>query len=225
MQALDALPPEQRAAVERLLRETTLSVAEISARTGVKPATILTWNARSGWLRPRRWRHDIAARWPEPRRAALTRLLSERRNDPEDVAEAAGVGREATGRLLAVCGVARPERPAEPEAATPEPAVETVEPGLLDPASAADPSTLRAHLRAHIARQIAAFDAALNGEGAAVLDSARVLRDLGGLKRLLDEIGAGTGDGSDGGPEPDLPTLRTEIARRYAGFVRARTAA
>jgi len=224
MQALDALPPEQRAAVERLLRETTLSVAEISARTGVKPATILTWNARSGWLRPRRWRHDIAARWPEPRRAALTRLLSERRNDPEDVAEAAGVGREATGRLLAVCGVARPEPPAEPE-----PAEERIEPGILDPDSAVDPPILRAHLRAHIARQIAAFDAALNGEGAAVLDSARVLRDLGGLKRLLDEIAPGTGpddgEGGDGGNEPDLPALRAEIARRYAGFVRGRKAA
>ncbi|SFL31413.1 hypothetical protein [Methylobacterium pseudosasicola] len=220
MRTLEALPAERRAAVERLLRETALSVEEISTRTGVKPATILTWNARSGWLRPRRWRHGVAARWPEARRAALARLLGEARNDPEDVAEAAGVGREAAARLLALCGVARPEPAAEPEAA--------VEPGLLDPDAAADPPTLRAHLRAHIARQIAAFDAALNGEGAAVLDSARVLRDLGGLKRLLDEIGSGhgreSGEGGDG-TEPDLPALRAEIARRYAGFVRGRTAA
>ena len=57
MRSLDPLPPEQRAAVEQLLRETELSVAAISARTGVKPATILSWNARSGWLRPRRRRH------------------------------------------------------------------------------------------------------------------------------------------------------------------------
>jgi hypothetical protein len=220
MQSLDALPPEQRATVEQLLRETALSVAEISARTGVKPATILTWNARAGWLRPRRWRHDIAARWPAPRRAALARLLSETRNDPGDVAEAAGVGRTAAERLLSSCGVARREPPAEPEA--PDAAAE---PGRPDP-EAADPPTLRAQLRAHIARQIAAFDAALNGEGAAVLDSARVLRDLGGLKRLLDETAPGDGrEDGDGGTGPDLPALRADIARRYAGFVRGRKAA
>lgn len=214
MRSLDPLPPEQRAAVEQLLRETELSVAAISARTGVKPATILSWNARSGWLRPRRRRHDIAARWPETRRAALARLLSDTRNDPGDVAEAAGVGRAAADRLLAGCGVARPE----PDVGA--------EPGRLDPEAAADPPTLRAHLRAHIARQIAAFDAALNGEGAAVLDSARVLRDLGGLKRLLDEMAPGDGrEGGDGDTEPDLPALRAEIARRYAGFVSGRTAA
>ena len=51
-----------------------------------------------------------------------------------------------------------------------------------------------------------------------------VLRDLGGLKRLLDTVGAdggrsGAGEGSDDGTEPDLPALRAEIARRYAGFV------
>ncbi|MER2197306.1 hypothetical protein, partial [Methylobacterium brachiatum] len=153
MRSLDPLPPEQRAAVEQLLRETELSVAAISARTGVKPATILSWNARSGWLRPRRRRHDIAARWPETRRAALARLLSDTRNDPGDVAEAAGVGRAAADRLLAGCGVAR----LEPDVGA--------EPGRLDPEAAADPPTLRAHLRTHIARQIAAFDAALNGEG------------------------------------------------------------
>ncbi|MGU3605172.1 hypothetical protein ACLBYC_27450, partial [Methylobacterium brachiatum] len=117
-------------------------------------------------------------------------------------------------RLLAGCGVARPE----PDVGA--------EPGRLDPEAAADPPTLRAHLRAHIARQIAAFDAALNGEGAAVLDSARVLRDLGGLKRLLDEMAPGDGrEGGDDDTEPDLPALRAEIARRYAGFVRGRTAA
>ena len=217
MRSLEALPIEQRAAVERMLRETELTVDEISARTGVKPATIQTWNARSGWLRPRRWRYDIAARWPETRRAALARLLSEPRNDPGDVAEAAGFGRVAADRLLSVCGVARPEPSAETDP------VAVAEPGLLDPASAADPPILRAHLRAHIARQIVAFDAALSGEGAAILDSARVLRDLGGLKRLLDEIAPGhtdeSGAAGDGGIEPDLPALRAEIARRYVGFV------
>ena len=59
---------------------------------------------------------------------------------------------------------------------------------------AADLPVLRRRLRLHIGRQIAAFDAALRGEGAAVIDSARTLRDLGGLKRLLDDL-AETGEG------------------------------
>ncbi|MCJ2059235.1 hypothetical protein MKL09_22205 [Methylobacterium sp. J-048] len=224
MGAREARPSERRDAVERLLRETALTFDEISACTGIKRSTISSWNARFGWPRPRRRWHDFAALWPEPRRAALARLLSGARNDPEDVAEAAGLGRAASDRLMSICGVARPEPPAEPE-----PVEAAVAPGLLDPDSAADPPILRAHLRAHIARQIAAFDAALRGEGAAVLDSARVLRDLGGLKRLLDEIAPGNererGEGGDGGTGPDLPALRAEIARRYAGFVRGRKAA
>lgn len=99
----------------------------------------------------------------------------------------------------------------------------------LDAAGATDAASLRAALRGHIARQIAGFDAALTGGGAAVVDSARVLRDLGGLKKLLDALGGepadGRGDGyRDGyrtaeggdadGVSGDLPALRAEIARR-----------
>ncbi|MDP4004817.1 hypothetical protein [Methylobacterium sp. NEAU K] len=222
MRSLGALPAERRAAVERLLVETDLSIEAISARTGVNPRTVYTWNARSGWLRPPRWRRDLAARWTETRRAAVARLLSEPRNDPGDVAEASGVGRAVAVQLVAACG-------ATPPGPSPDAAEAAADPALLDPASAADAPTLRAHLRAHIARQIAAFDAALNGEGAAVLDSARVLRDLGGLKRLLDEVapasGGNAGEGGDGGTARDLPALRAEIARRYAGFVGGRDAA
>ncbi|WP_375455275.1 hypothetical protein [uncultured Methylobacterium sp.] len=92
---------------------------------------------------------------------------------------------------------------------------------------AADLPALRARLRLHVGRQIAAFDAALRGEGAAVIDSARVLRDLGGLKRLLDDLAAGTGeaDGTRGTadrPGLDLPALRAELARRYARLPRER---
>ena len=94
---------------------------------------------------------------------------------------------------------------------------------------------LRAALRGHVARQIARLDAALEGD--ALPDSARVLRDLGGLKRLLDELAAGEAGGRDapgchagnghGGAggrrgddagDPDLPALRAQIARRYEAF-------
>ena len=97
-------------------------------------------------------------------------------NDPGDVTLALGLGRLTPDMMVTAFGTAlrllaevlvRPDRGA-----------------------ATDPPTLRAALRAHIGRQIAAFDAALRGEGAAVIDSARVLRDLGGLKRLLDDVGA-----------------------------------
>ncbi|KQT78527.1 hypothetical protein [Methylobacterium sp. Leaf466] len=95
---------------------------------------------------------------------------------------------------------------------------------------------LRATLRRHIARQISRFDKALRQApktpaaktlAPKPLDSAKVLRDLGGLKKLLDEIDADgrreTDDGADAGGDPgggglDLPALRAQIADRYAAF-------
>ena len=77
---------------------------------------------------------------------------------------------------------------------------------------------LEAALRGHIARQIAALDARLNREPAEA-DSARVLRDLGGLKRLLDDLPiAEASEGAADASCQDLPALRAEIARRYAAF-------
>ncbi|GBU17349.1 MULTISPECIES: hypothetical protein [Methylobacterium] len=103
-----------------------------------------------------------------------------------------------------------------------------------------DGAALRASLRRHVARQIARFDAALE-DSDSLPDSARVLRDLGGLKRLLDELAAceraaeqsakdhsarddgdGAADAGDAFPD-DLPALRAEIARRYAAFAGERT--
>ncbi|QGY05665.1 hypothetical protein MMSR116_30030 [Methylobacterium mesophilicum SR1.6/6] len=210
-------PAEQHAEVLRLLAETALTDAAISARTGIPAGTIRTWNVRAGWLRPPRRRRWLAAGlWPAERRAALVRLLCAPGNDPGDVTEILGLGRLTPDRMVAIFGTALKLSPAvfvRPERG-----------------AATDPITLRAHLRAHIVRQIAAFDAALSAEGPASRDSARVLRDLGGLKRLLDTVEAdgarsGGGEGDDGGTEPDLPALRAEIARRYAGFVGGRAAA
>ncbi len=120
-------------------------------------------------------------------------------------------------RLAAIERIAR-ARPG------PKPASRGVAPTDMEPApaahaahAAADLPALRAALRDHIGRQIAAFDAALRGEGAAVIDSARVLRDLGGLKRLLDDLGGEGGDDASGlDVDLDLPRLRAEIANRYA---------
>ncbi|WP_267356250.1 MULTISPECIES: helix-turn-helix domain-containing protein [unclassified Methylobacterium] len=210
MQVGAAHPAERRIAVLQLLRETELTIPEIAARTGIHPSTIKTWNARAGWPRPPHWR-SVVAKWPEPRRLAVARLLSQPGNDPSDVAAALGFGQNAMAWLSAaiqLTPLVRPTRRGAPR----------------DPASEIDPATLRAHLRGHIARQIAALDAALSGEGAAFAESARVLRDLGGLKRLLDEVDAegahgATGEGGDDGLERDLPGLRAAIARRYDPFV------
>lgn len=210
MQFGAAHPAERRAAVRRLLRETDLTIPEIAARTGVHPATIKTWNARAGWPRPPHWR-SVIARWSEPRRCAVARLLRQPGNDPVDIAAALGFGPSGAECLSAAIQLT--------------PLMRSKMPGTArDPGPAIDPANLRAHLRAHIARQIAAFDAALAGEGAALAESARVLRDLGGLKRLLDEVEGDTvghtaREGGDDGSERDLPALRAEIARRYDGFV------
>ncbi|MDP4021424.1 hypothetical protein Q8W71_02220 [Methylobacterium sp. NEAU 140] len=278
-------PPGLRAEVEALLRDTDLRFVDIAARTGVSRHTVATWNARSPWRRPPREARRFLATWPAARRAALARLYAEPGLDPGDLAEAAGVAREAGPDLFAAMGLACPDPDGDagadearaalpppsageggpcasrgrerggataqdaarsapsPDAALPSPPLLRRVPspaeggggprggrtraahqealsgkgGRSAPHTEIDPPTLRAHLRAHIARQIAAFDAALRGEGAAVVDSARVLRDLGGLKRLFDELVREDGEEGGDGPEPDLPALRAAIARRLAG--------
>ncbi|MCJ2072487.1 helix-turn-helix domain-containing protein [Methylobacterium sp. J-030] len=201
-----AHPAERRAAVLQLLRETDLPITEIAARTGIKPRTIKSWNARDGWPRPPHW-HSVFLRWSTSRRQAVARLLSQPGNDPADIAAALGFGHSRTECLSAAIRL------------TP-----LTQSTAGDPTPTIDAANLLTHLRAHIARQIAAYDAALSQEGVALAESARILRDLGGLKRLLDEIDAegacgATGEGGDDGSERDLPALRAEIARRYDGFV------
>ncbi|WP_457106862.1 hypothetical protein [Methylobacterium sp. P5_C11] len=210
---------ERRAEALRLLRDTRLTVDEIGARLDIGPKTIRTWNARAGWVRPRQHAPRLAmARWTAGRRASLARLLATPGNDPGDVSEALGFGRPTAALLSLTLGVDLPNAP-----------LRRAGRGIAtDPAI--DPAILRGHLSAHVVRQIAAFDAALGGGDPPLRDSARVLRDLGGLKRLLDTLAADTprgttGEGGDGGTGPDLPALRAEIARRYAGFVGGRATA
>lgn len=215
MRSVQPHPPERRLEILRLLRETDLPISAIGARMGVSPRTIYRWNALAGWPRPPGARRIPVKRWPEGRRAALVRLLNAPGTDPGDVAEALGLGRLTPEIVARVFGRALRRPPALLEGP--------------DRSAAADPSMLRTQLRAHIVRQIAAFDAALSAEGIALRESARVLRDLGGLKRLLDAVEAGDArraseEGGDGGAELDLPALRAAIARRYAGFVGGRAA-
>ncbi|MDV2986333.1 UNVERIFIED_CONTAM: hypothetical protein Q9R58_18600 [Methylobacteriaceae bacterium AG10] len=95
-----------------------------------------------------------------------------------------------------------------------------------------DAGRLRARLLSHIERQIARFDAVLDAEPPpAGFDSAKVLRDLGGLKNLLDDMraagraaGEGGADGTAGRATlsvADLVAMRADIARRYAAFAAA----
>lgn len=78
---------------------------------------------------------------------------------------------------------------------------------------------LRARFLVHIARQIDRFDAALDAEAApSGFNSAKVLRDLRGLKALLDEVKAEEAGHDAVAPSVDLVALRADIARRYAAF-------
>ena len=97
---------------------------------------------------------------------------------------------------------------------------------------ASDTRKLQAQLRVHIERQIARFDAALDAEPPpAGFDSGKVLRDLGGLKNLLDDMKGpdraakkGEADGATGRPSlsaADVVAMRADIARRYAAFAAA----
>lgn len=220
--------PEQRAEAARLLRETDRPICAIAAELGIPAGTVSGWNLREGWRRARPRVSQLSpATWPQARREAVARIYYEPRVAPQDLAEAIGVGRTSATAFYRALGITLRRRGAGP--ATPQPLP-------LDAASAADGPALRAALRGHVARQIAAFDAALSGAGAAVVDSARVLRDLGGLKRLLDEL-AQAREGGDGEPgrddlaredaedgagnlADDLPALRAALARRLAGAAR-----
>lgn len=83
-----------------------------------------------------------------------------------------------------------------------------------------DRASLETALHRQIARQIAALDARLDGASHGI-DSARMLRDLGGLKRLLDDCSVpveSRAERKGEAGEVELFRMRAEIARRYAAF-------
>lgn len=194
-------PPAKREAVEALLRDTALSMRAIGAQADLSPSTVQLWNRTA---RIRSWTRDAKREadprnWTMRRLAAAARLFGRADIDAGDLAEAVGAGRDEAPALALACGLAvKAARPA---------------PNLAG---------LDAALRAHVAEQIAASSERLRQEGAET-DTARVLRDLGGLNRLLDDLAGRSrrrrcdGD-ADGEPEPDLAALRERIARRYEAF-------
>ncbi|WP_170249000.1 hypothetical protein [Methylobacterium haplocladii] len=97
--------------------------------------------------------------------------------------------------------------------------------GLGPSGDVPDLATLDAALRVHIARQIAVFDDRLRAaDTTADIDTAKILRDLGGLKRLLDDLAPAarqpdTDGDADGGSPQDLAALRARLARRIEAFV------
>lgn len=202
-----------RALARSLLQDPNLSVGAIARQVGVSKQTVEGWNARWG-LRPPRPRPRTLEAWPQARREAAVRILSAVEVDPADVAEALGYCRASAETLLATFGLAGRE------------------PGAAGGQAVTDPRRLRMRLRAHIGRQIEALDAALSHAPKAGFDSAKVLRDLGGLKRLLDDLGSGGEAEGKTRDEParsdpdalDPDELRAEIARRLDRFVADGTA-
>ena len=208
-----------RRAAEGLLRDPSLTSHEIAKRLGVSWQQVNAWSRATG-IRPPQATAKTFARMPPSRRAAIRTLLATPGFDIADLAEAVGYARSSSPVFVAVFKPCRSE---------PEPAG-------ADAAEASHPRRLRARLHAHIGRQIAAFEAVLDAARDAPsadprggIDSAKVLRDLGGLKRLLDDLateaaaetdGEGaTREASDPCPSPDPEALRAEIARRYERFV------
>ncbi|AWN41221.1 hypothetical protein [Methylobacterium durans] len=221
MSGIGRYPPDRVAAAEALVRGTQRSLKALAGEIGVAPLTLRRWNRVFGWRETGGAKPRTA--WTPERVASLGRLHHNPTIDPRDLEAVLSPSRGAARGLLRSHGLSARRRAAAGRT------IRREADGFAGPA-------LRAALHAQVARQIVRFDAALREE-AALPDSARVLRDLGGLKRLLDDLDAAPpqrdGDGhaerradpetgepaADGaGPPLDLPALRAEIARRYAAF-------
>ena len=197
-------PPSLRVRVAELMRDTDLSPEAIAERTGVPYPTVCRWNQRHQW-RPSAARAlgtPRPTRWSSARLLAVARLHAVPAVDPGDLAVALGQRRERAEAFFRACGLPERGARAEPE-------------GLSGAA-------VRATLRAHVARQIMAFDARLCAAPPGIAgDSAKVLRDLGGLRKLLDDLDAAPAPPAAPAarPEPDIVALRAEIVARYERFV------
>ncbi len=206
--------PAVRRDVGDLMRGSDLTPQEIAARTGVPYSTVCRWNLVQNW-RPAVLRAREAHRpqkWSDARVAALARVARVPGVDPGDLAEALGARRDRAESLFRACGLS--------ETIAPQSAV-----GRAQRRAGPDGS-LRTALRVHLARQIGELDALLIARGrqddlirlerAGKLDTAKMLRNLVGLKKLLDEVEPA----SEGEPEEklDLVALRADIARRYEVF-------
>lgn len=209
--------PALRRDVGDLMRGSDLTPQEIAARTGVPYSTVCRWNLVQNW-RPAVLRAREAHRpqkWSEARVAALARVARVPGVDPGDLAEALGARRDRAEFLFRACGLS--------ETVAPQTAL----------GRAQREGGLRAALRVHVARQIGELDALLTARGrqdvlirlerAGRLDTAKMLRNLVGLKKLLDEIEppseASSEDGdAPGGAPLDLVAIRADIARRYEMF-------
>ncbi|WP_342148942.1 hypothetical protein [Methylorubrum sp. SB2] len=196
------------------MRRSDLTPQEIAARTGVPYSTVCRWNLVQNW-RPAVLRAREAHRpqkWSDARVAALARVARVPGVDPGDLAEALGARRDRAESLFRACGLS--------ETIAPQSAV-----GRAQRRAGPDGS-LRTALRVHLARQIGELDALLIARGreddlvrlerAGKLDTAKMLRNLVGLKKLLDEVEPA----SEGEPKEklDLVALRADIARRYEVF-------
>ncbi|MDR7039407.1 hypothetical protein J2X36_004183 [Methylobacterium sp. BE186] len=243
MARIGRYPPERVAAAEALVRGTERSLMALAGEIGVAPLTLRRWNRRFGWRATHASHaqgskgsgskargHMPGPAWTPERVASLGRLYHNPTIDPRDLEAALSPSRWAARGFLRSHGLTVRRRAAAGRTMRRE------ADGFAGPA-------LRAALHAQVARQIVRFDAALREEPG-LPDSARVLRDLGGLKRLLDDLDAAPpqrdGDGhatrrpgSDAQDVPagregaplDLPALRAEIARRYAAFAGERASA
>lgn len=199
-------PPTKRIAVAELMRETDLTAEAIAVKTGVPYATVCRWNQFHNW-RPWFRRTPPAVdprRWGKPRLAALERVYRLPGVDPGDLAQAVGTDRTRARAFFRECGFA--ERPAPPSG------------------EALDGQSLRRSLRGHLVRQIADLDAELSAHRGSSGDSARMLRDLTMLKKLVDEIepAAEAGDDASEPDEQSLDALRASIWNRYVAFARQR---
>ena len=195
-------PPTKRNAAAELMRETDLTVEAIAAKLGVPYTTVCRWNQSYNW-RPwlqRRPKAVDSTRWSKPRLAALERVYRQPGVDLGDLAQAVGTDRVRQRAFFRECGFAERVEP-EPEA-------------LLEGTS------LRRSLRGHGARQIAARDAALGLRRASPAESARMLRDLAALKKLVDEIEPP--DEADPLDGQSLDELRASIYNRYIANARRR---